>query len=198
MNSLRMRCLLFASAVLVSACGGVNSDARARQAYQGLDAMVEKAINLGFQGFKSANSANIDAQTANGTATGTVTVSGQVDQGASANKGMRLRVGLVEYSDGEVVIPDEAGVTITYATDSANEPMLDVNMKNIPNGTFDGALKGPVQMKGDVDGDVTLNLTFAGELEDDGTGKPRRKAGTTTVTGTAQSGDGTYNVDVKR
>ena len=57
---------------------------------------------------------------------------------------------------------------------------------------------GTFQMTGDLKGDVTLNLALTGEIEDDGTGKVRRKAGTTRVTGTATSGDGSYNVDVTR
>ncbi|HLM46924.1 MAG TPA: hypothetical protein VK458_23840 [Myxococcaceae bacterium] len=56
---------------------------------------------------------------------------------------------------------------------------------------------GTFQMAGDLEGDVTLNLTMTGQLEDDGTGKVRRKAGTTTVTGTAKSGEGgEYQVNV--
>ncbi|HZI09117.1 MAG TPA: hypothetical protein VE153_01935, partial [Myxococcus sp.] len=60
-------------------------------------------------------SANIPAQSTAGTAAGTLTVTGQVDQGSSANKGMRLRVGMVGYSDGEEAVgDDEDPVNITY------------------------------------------------------------------------------------
>lgn len=187
--------------LLAVGCGsGVNSDDRARQAYQGLDLMIDKAMTLGFQGFNTASSANIATQTASGNQKGTLTVTGQVDQGASANKGMRLKVGLVDYSDGDVTIPNQKAVKITYATvtDASTQPALTLNLKNIPNGTFDGSLTGAFQMTGDVEGDVTLNVTFTGQIEDDGTGKTRRKAGTTHVTGTATSNGGTYNVDVTR
>jgi len=51
-------------------------------------------MQLGFDGFNSASSANIATQTAAGAKSGTLTVTGQVDQGASANKGMRLQVAL--------------------------------------------------------------------------------------------------------
>jgi hypothetical protein len=36
---------------------------------------------------------------------------------------------------------------------------------------------------------------MSGDIEDDGTGTVRRKAGTTTVTGTAMSGDGEFQVN---
>src|SRR5215217_3643675 len=151
---------LFMSAGL-TACGDdeVSSDEQARRAYLGLDESVSKALQLGFAGFNAASSANIPAQSAPGGVSGTLFISGQVDQGASTNKGMRLRVGMATYS---------------------------------------GTLKGPFQMTGDLEGEVTLDLTLAGEIEDDGTGKVRRKVGTTTVTGTATSGDGSYNVNLTR
>lgn len=201
MTSFRVFAVVSVSSLLAFGCGGgVNSEERARQAYQGLDAMVEKAMTLGFQGFNGASSANISPQTTTGNETGEVIVTGQVDQGASANKGMRLRVGLNGYSDGAVTIPDEDPVKITYGTvsDTTAQPALNLNLKNIPNGTFDGSLNGKFTMEGDVEGEVTLALSFAGMIEDDGTGKVRRKAGTTKVTGTATSGDGSYNVDVTR
>ncbi|NTX33368.1 hypothetical protein HUA78_02860 [Myxococcus sp. CA033] len=187
----------------LTACGDdeVSSDEQARRAYLGLDESVSKALQLGFAGFNAASSANIPAQSAPGNVSGTLLISGQVDQGASNNKGMRLRVGMATYSDGEIVVgEDEEPVNITYAstTDTATQPELNLQLRNIPNGTFSGALTGPFQMTGDLEGEVTLNLTLAGEIEDDGTGKVRRKVGTTTVTGTATSGDGSYNVNLTR
>lgn len=131
---------------------------------------------------------------------GTLTITGQVDQGASANKGMRLRVGITDYTDGEIAVGGgEDPVNITYKTtsDTAQQPALNLSLRDIPNGTFTGTLQGTFQMTGDLEGDVTLNLSMSGQIEDDGTGKVRRKAGTTTVTGTAQSGDGgEYQVNV--
>ncbi|HZI09118.1 MAG TPA: hypothetical protein VE153_01940 [Myxococcus sp.] len=53
-------------------------------------------------------------------------------------------------------------------------------------------------MTGDLTGDVQLNLSMSGDIEDDGTGKVRRVAGSTTVTGTATSGDGDFQVNVTR
>jgi hypothetical protein len=193
-------CSLFLSAGL-TACGDdeVSSDEQARRAYLGLDESVSKSLQLGFAGFNAASSANIPPQSAAGDASGTLLITGQVDQGSSANKGMRLRVGMVSYSDGEIDLGgDEDPVNITYAstTDQTAQPELTLQLRNIPNGTFTGTLVGSFQMTGDLEGDVTLNLSLAGEIEDDGTGKVRRKAGSTKVTGTATSGDGTYNVDV--
>ena len=88
-------------AMAAAACGddGVSSTEDAKNAYLGLDPSIDKAITLGFAGFNSAKSANIDAQTAMGTKSGTLTVTGQVDQGNSANKGMRLLVAMTGYSD---------------------------------------------------------------------------------------------------
>ena len=187
------------AALTLAGCGnGVTSDEKARQAYQGLDTAIDKAITLGFQGFNAANSANIAPQTASGNEKGTLTVTGQVDQGSSSNKGMRLHMGMTEYSDGEVTIPEQDPVTIVYATDDASQPALNINLKNFPNGTFDGNLAGTFHMTSDLEGDVTLAISFAGETEDDGTGKTRRKAGTTHVTGTATSNGGTYAVDLTR
>ena len=51
-------------------------------------------------------------------------------------------------------------------------------------------------MKGDIEGDATLDLMFSGMIKDDGTGKTIRAPGTTKVTGTAASGDGSYTVDL--
>ena len=51
------------ASVLASGCGsGVSSDEQARRAYVGLDVAIDKAINLGFDGFNAASSANIPAQ----------------------------------------------------------------------------------------------------------------------------------------
>ncbi len=203
MRSLRVLAVLTASLFTagLSGCGNdISSDEQARRAYLGLDKAVEKSLQLGFAGFNAASSANIPPQSGTGNAGGALTITGQVDQGSSANKGMRLRVGMTGYTDGEVKgSEDEDAVDVTYntTTDTAMQPALTLSLKNIPTGTFDGTLKGTFQMAGDLEGDVTLDLAMTGQLEDDGTGKVRRKAGMTKVTGTAMSGDaGQYQVDV--
>ncbi len=203
MPQLRVLAVLTASLFTVglAGCGNdISSDEQARRAYFGLDKSVGKALQLGFAGFNAASSANIPPQSGTGDAGGGLTITGQVDQGSSANKGMRLRVGMTGYTDGEVkVSEDEDAVEVTYntTTDTTMQPALNLSLKNIPTGTFDGTLVGTFQMAGDLEGEVTLNLTMTGQLEDDGTGKVRRKAGTTTVTGTAKSGEGgEYQVNV--
>jgi hypothetical protein len=69
-------------------------------------------------------------------------------------------------------------------------------MKGIPTGTLTGTLAGIYHLTGDIVGDVTLNLTITGQLADGGNGTVIRAPGTTTITGTAVQGSGTYNVMV--
>jgi hypothetical protein len=192
--------LLFGS-VLVAACDGsdIDSDEEARRAYLGLDESIAKSITLGFQGFNTAQSANISPQNTTGLSAGTLTITGQVDQGASANKGMRLRVGMVGYTDGETVIDDDGNtIVITYDTD-ANvdlQPALTMQLKNIPTGTLEGSLRGVYRMSDDLTGTAELNLNFGGTLQDGGDGTVLRVPGSTRVTGTVVSGDGEFVVDL--
>jgi hypothetical protein len=176
--------------LLIAACGGgVSSNEDAMKAYLGLDPSVDKAITLGFAGFNSASSANISPQSADGGVSGTMTVTGQVDQGASANKGMRLLDALSNYSDDG---------KISYSTDSNALPALTINLKNIPNGTLDGSLNGSFAMSGGLSGPVSLALTFTGQIAAGPNNTVVRQTGTTHVIGTATSSAGTYNVDVTR
>ncbi len=186
-------------AVGLAACGSdeIDSDEEARRAYFGLDASIEKSLTLGFAGFNSATSANISPQMATGTKAGMLVITGQVDQGSSDNKGMRLRVGMVDYTDGPLVIGEETiDVNIDYdtAVEVEMQPYLQLSLRNIPNGTFTGTLTGVYVMSGDIEGETNLDLMFAGEIKDDGTGQVVRTPGTTMVTGTAISGDGTFDV----
>jgi len=173
-----------------AACGNdVNSTEDAKKAYLGLDPSVDKAITLGFAGFNAASSANIAPQTADGGVSGTMTVTGQVDQGTSANKGMRLSDALSNYSDDG---------QIRYNTDQAALPALTINLKGIPNGTLDGSLNGSFMMSGGLTGQVSLALSFAGQIQSGPNNTVVRAPGTTHITGTATSPAGTYNVDVTR
>ena len=187
-------------AVGLAACGSddIDSDEAARRAYLGLDPSIEKSLALGFAGFNSASSANISPQMGAGTAAGSLVITGQVDQGSSDNKGMRLRVGMIDYTDGAIEIGDGETVDIIYdtSTDTAMQPALDLSLRNIPDGTLTGTLTGVYMMAGDLEGEATLNLTFTGLIRNDGTGKTVRMPGSTTVTGTATSGDGTYDVNI--
>lgn len=183
----------------VGACTSddIDSDEQARRAYLGLDASIARSLSLGFDGFNAATSANISPQQAAGTTAGTLTITGQVDQGNSSNKGMRLQVGMVAYSDGPfVVAEDDLTIEVTYetATDPTMQPALSVMLKSIPTGTLEGTLIGIYHLTGDITGDVALDLTFAGMLQDAGGGNVIRAPGTTTVTGSATQGDGVYNV----
>jgi len=185
-----LKTLVLPALLLVVGCNdSVHSEADARRAYLGLDASIDKAITLGFDGFNSASSANISAQSTTGTVKGTLTVTGQVDQGVSDNKGMRLFTDYVMYSDDGKVL---------YDTDPAALPMLTMQLKSIPTGTLDGTLIGSVTMSGELKNGITLNLTFTGTLQAGPSNTVVRAPGTTHITGSATSDYGTYMVDVTR
>ncbi len=188
-----MRFPLAALLLFAVACSGGSSSppvnaATAQQAYVSIDGSIDRAITLGFAGFNAASSANIPAQTASGTKGGTMTISGQVDQGASTNRSMHLTETLVDYSDDG---------QITYATSSP--ATLDMNLKNVPNGTMTGSLSGTYTMTGALTGPVTLAVTLTANLQP-GTApvKVQRVPGTTRVTGTATANGATYTIDVTR
>ncbi len=184
--------------VLLTACGGgVSNEADAEAAYLGLDGMLAKAVNLGFAGYNGASSANIEPQTTEGEVTGALTVDGQVDQGASDNKGMRLTLALDEYSDGEVELEDDTTYALTYYTEADALPELDVQLRDIPDGTLAGTLVGAFVMDGELEGDVVLSLDLIGEIEDDGAGGVQRTEGTVVVSGSATSPYGIYAVELE-
>jgi|SRR5690349_21199897 len=210
MTKLPLACLLCS---LLAACGGdddddVDSNEEARRAYLGLDLSIEKSLDLGMQGFREANSANIDDQEGTGDETGTIVVGGQVDQGSSDNKGLRLDVEMVEYSDGLVIIDvdedgeedddDDLELDITYDTDPADLPHIELSLKNFTsNGTLEGTMLGTYTMTGDLEGTVTLDLSMAGDLTGSSAEDVSRAEGTTVVTGTATNDDGgVYDVDL--
>jgi len=205
-SSMMIRNSLLLGVVLamgLAACGSdkIDSDEEARRAYLGLDASIEKSLKLGFDGFNSASSANISPQVTTGMEAGMLTITGQVDQGASANKGMRLRVGMVDYTEGKITVMYEdksVDVHLIYNTamDATMQPYLELKLMGIPTGTFTGMLTGTYTMKGDIEGDATLTLTFSGKLQSNGSGGTVRMPGSTMVTGTAVSGDGTYQVNL--
>ena len=197
LNSRLCACLLVASAACSSSSSDIDSNEQARRAYLGLDGSIGKSLALGFDGFNTATNANIAPQLDAGTKAGMLTITGQVDQGSSANKGMRLRVGMVGYTDGPFVVDDkDTKIEVVYdtAADVTTQPALTLSLKGIPTGTLDGTLIGTYHLSGDLAGDVTLNLTFAGMLQDAGGGDVTRAPGTTTITGTATQGDGVYDV----
>ena len=185
----------------------VSSDEDARRAYLGLDTSISKSINLGFQGFNMASSANIAPQTTMGDKAGTLTVGGQVDQGSSANKTMRLEIGMVGYDDGDIEINDKHDkIHVVYdtETDAANQPYLQMKLSNIPTGTLDGtitsntSMKGVYHLSGDLKGTLALDVTFNGVLM--ACTAPcmvLRVPGSTHVTGTATNNSGgVYMIDL--
>ena len=179
------------SAVACTDSSGVSSSAEAEKAYLALDPVVTQAMDLGFQGFAAATSANIAPQTAAGAKTGTLTVAGKVDQGASTNKTMDLTLYFVGWTtDGHIAFDTPA--------DTALQPKLSLLLKKLPDGDLTGTLAGDFTMSGDLKGAVTLNLTLAGKMQADANGKAVRAPGTTHITGTAKSGSDTYTVDVTR
>lgn len=183
--------------LLTTACKGVNSEQEAARAWLGLDAGVTRAVNLGLDGYSAASSANIDPQMADGDLAGTMTVSGQVDQGSSDNKELRLEVALDGYLDHTV--DGDLEFAVIYDTNPDALPNLDVSLRGIPDGTLEGTLVGDFAMSEDLVGVVTLDLAIAGEIEPgvDDVGVAQT-AGSTHVTGTATSDFGVYDVDLTR
>jgi len=188
---IRITAMVGLGLLLLGGCSdddGVTSEATARQAYLGLEKMIDRAMDLGFDGYNAATSANIPPQTTNGDVGGTLTVSGKVDQGSSSNKEMQLELALVGYSD---------GMNLIYDTGSTR-PALNMSLKKIPDGDLTGSLSGTFHVTGDLDGDVVLVLAIVAKLEPDPADntKIRRKPGTIVVSGTATSVWGTYQVDL--
>jgi len=202
-----MKAALLALAISLVALTGcsdddISSDTEARWAYLGFDAAIDKALNLGFDGFNAANSANIPDQNGVGDVDGTMVVGGQVDQGASANKEMRLVVTLVAYYDGPVRddIEDIDDLDVTYDTPEAMPLELDLSLRSIPNGTFTGTLTGTALLSGDLDAEGTFALALSGEIQEDPADASLviRKPGTLTIQGSVTSSSGVYDVDVTR
>ena len=185
----------------------IDSDEAARRAYLALDGSIEKSIALGFAGFNAASSANIDPQMGTGTSAGTITITGKVDSGSSANKGMRLEIGMVDYDDGKVAYNDDndmVHVIFNTSTDLTLQPSFDLQLKNFPNGTLEGTLtagdlmNGVYVLSGDLEGELTLNLTVMGTtMAGAVAGDVVRVPGATTITGTATNSDGgVYNISI--
>lgn len=175
-------------------CGGdegaVNDPVSAELSYIGLDRAIDRAIDLGFDGFNAADSANIPEQTDNGELTGRMVVNGKVDQGSSNNKNMTLNVTLMGgYSD--TVLEGEREVVY-----DGGPALLDLSFKGLPSATFTGMLRGSFVMTGDLAGEVALDLQLTGETEAGAGDIIVRKPGTIRVVGTASSDYGVYDVEV--
>ncbi len=190
--------LVMASSACSDDSNAVSNTENAKRAYLGLDLSVDKAIQLGMQGFNQASSANISPQTASGNVAGTLVVDGQVDQGASANKTMNLTTTYTGYEDAPS-LPNDGGLLHVVYDGAASTTTLSMKLMSIPTGTFSGSFTQTLRMSGDLRGDVTLALTFSGDLQQVGTtDQIQRKPGTTHITGTATSPYGVYQVEVTR
>lgn len=193
-----MRAVMLLVALVGCGSSHVTSDEEAELAYVGLDRAVSRAMDLGLKGFSEASSANIDTQTDDGEVSGTMTVDGQADQGASDNKGLRLDVSVDDYADVEDLDtsdPDDDDLFVTY--DSVAPGTVDLQLKNMPDGTLGGTFEGTFVMTGDLEGEVTLSVSLDGTIEDDGSGGVQRVEGDTHVVGTATNDHGgTYDIDV--
>ena len=181
--------------LVVAACGCNNGDAptvntQAMEAYLGLDSSIDKALNLAFVGMNRAATANIAPETAAGDKKGNVVVQGQVDQGSSSQRTIRVDALYDGYSDD--------GDTF-YATDAAAPPLLALELHGIPYGTFSGTFLGQFTMSGLFAGPLTVELTFDGQLQPTGNlGAVARVPYSTHLHGTAVSDYGTYAVDFTR
>jgi hypothetical protein len=147
-------------------------------------------------GYSAATNANIPTETAAGDATGTLTVTGKVDQGNPSQVSMGLSVAMAMYSDGKITVDDKGDtISVTYATGTASPPSLSLKLNASAGDTLSGSLAGDYTMSGDLQGTVTLNLQIDGKFS--GTApNVMRVAGSTTVTGTAvNSSGGTYTVN---
>jgi len=197
---MKLSVTLFAPALALSALVGcsepVSDEAAAQRAYLGLDPAVDTALDLGFDGFNAANSANIAPQEAAGALSGIILVAGQVDQGSSENKEMRLDVTLTEWSNGPVEDADD--LEVEYMTEAPI--VIDMSLKGLPNADLDGAITGDLMLGGDLEGIVTLDLVLDGKTEPDPADpqRIRRVPGAMHITGTATSEYGVYTVDVTR
>jgi hypothetical protein len=188
-------------AVLSAQCGGVSNADAARKAYVGLDRAVDRALSLAFDGLNAATSANIPSQMGNGDVSGTMLVEGQVSQGSSSNREMRLRVTLMNYRD---MVRDNGDggsgseLRLVYDMPMGGAPLtFDLSIRPP---MFTGTLTGTLRMTGELEGTVTLNMTMAGQLESmSGMGsRLMRVPGTTRIQGTVTSGSSTFTVDTTR
>ena len=170
--------------------------------YVGFDEGISRALDLGLQGFAMAGSANLDPQSAPGDAAGTMTVNGQADQGSSDNKGLRLEVTLVDYADlTDVDVDGDDDIYVAYDTEDGAPLDVDLQLRDMPDGTLTGTLAGTAFLSGDLEGPAAFALSLEGETETD-PDRPdhlRRVAGSTRVTGTVTGPHGEdYSVDLVR
>src|SRR6185369_13898262 len=116
-------------------------------------------------GYNAATSANIPTEMAAGDATGSLTITGHVDQGNPSQVSMGLTVAMTMYSDGKIAIDDKGDtIALTYATAAAAPPSLSLKLNASAGDTLTGSLAGDYTMSGDMQGTVTLNLQIDGKF----------------------------------
>ncbi len=175
----------------------MDSDEQARRAFLGLNDSISNSLTLAFDGYDAASSANIPAQSGSGSASGTITVSGKVDQGNPQQASMSLSVLLDDYSDGPFAVDTKGDtITVTYNSGSgANTPALSLKLNASSGSSIDGSLMGDYHTSGALTGTVTLDVTISGTFSGSGTAV-ERVPGTTTVMGTVvNSSGGTFDVN---
>ena len=82
--------LLIATAVGCGNGNSVTSDEQARRAYLGLDKSISKSLALGFAGYNAASTPTSRRRWGPVTSTGTLTITGHVDQGNPSQASMGL------------------------------------------------------------------------------------------------------------
>ena len=149
-----------------------------------------RVLALGFAAFNAADSANVPTQSGAGAESGTMTIGGQVDQGSSSNKGMRLTMALADYSDGDI-----EETAIIYDTGDTAPVDVDLSLRDIPDGTVTGTVVGSISMTGDLVGLIALEYALSGLIEPGVGDEVALVDGSTGVTGSATSEYGTFEVD---
>lgn len=160
---------------------------------------------MAFVGFNAASSANIPPQTAMGDAMGTIVVDGQVSQGMSANREMRLNITLANYQDMVTDAPDggtSAALHLTYdKPEDAGTPLsMSLSLRPNTQPSLTGTISGTLRLSGDLQGTVTVFFGITGEIRSmSGMGmRYELVPGSTRIAGSVMSAFGTYNVDIMR
>lgn len=177
---------------LLLTCAGctLSPEEAVKQAYLGLDSSLDKTLGLAFTGFNESKDTDVPQQTAHGAWTGSMAILGTVEKTGTTDATLKLVEGMKEYCDDG---------KHTYDTTSSNLPVLQLELKNMPIGTFTGSLTGEFTASDGVAGQVVLDLTFEGVVEPiSGGTKVAPKSGATHITGTTTLNSATYDVDKTR
>jgi hypothetical protein len=165
----------------------------AQTAYLGVDAALVRAIDISLSSIEETmTTPNIPPQTLGGMAHGSLTIKGQVDQGQSVDKTIRADTAFSGFSDDGFVV---------YDTDPAQAPLLALDLRDLPYGTYSGTWDGVFTMSGGLQHTMTVKLTITGQVQPVGTVEITgftRVPYSTSISGTAVSDYGTYDVGFTR